>query len=98
MFNRNIDIIIKENVEIEAGKVISTVGLRFEAGSAYFGDYEKFDGPELTDEQIIGAVQRLLTKHLPVVPKAEEEPFKTAPVGKSLGRFKRTPDGKFVKA
>lgn len=91
MLNRKIDIIIREN------ETLSTVGIRFETENGFVGDYEKFDGHELTDEQIIGAVQRLMAKLLPMVPRAEE-PIKAVTEGESLGKFKRTPDGKWVRA
>ena len=97
MLNRKIDIIIKENMEDEAEKAFSTVGIRFEMENGFAGDYEKFDGPELTDEQIIGAVQRLMAKLLPMVPRVEE-PIEAVTEGESRGKFKRTADGKFVLA
>lgn len=94
MLSSKIDIIINENTE----EAFSTVGIRFETEDGFVGDYEKFDCPELTNEQTIGAVQRLLEKLLPNVPKVEEKPFMTVPAGASCGKFKRTPDGKFVLA
>ena len=96
MINRKLDILIRENMEDEAEKALSTVGVRFETENGFVGDYEKFDGPELTDEQIIGTVQQLMAKLLPVMPKAEE-PIKAVTEGESLGKFKRTTDGKFVR-
>ena len=89
---RILEVIIKENNEF------STVGIRFEKDNEFVGDYEKFDCQELTNEQTIGAVQRLLEKLLPDVPKVEEEEFIPVPAGASRGKFKRTPDGKFVLA
>ena len=89
MTRRKLNIIIKENDEF------STVGIRFDNGNAFEGDYEKFECAELTDEQIISAVQRLMTKLLPIVPMVEE-PVK-AVSGESCGVFKRTPDGKWVR-
>lgn len=86
---RNLEIIIKENEDL------STVGIRFETGNAFVGDYEKFECTELTEEQIISAVQRLMAKLLPLVPKVEEQ-YTAVTEGKSLGRFTRTEDGKFV--
>ena len=97
MISRKIDIIIKDNTEDEAGKAFSTVGIRFETENGFIGDYEKIDSQELTDEQIIGAVQRLMEKILPMMPKVEE-PTKTVTVGESCSKFKRTNDGKFVLA
>lgn len=91
MINRKIDILIKENTE----EAFSTVGIRFETENGFEGDYEKIDSPELTDEQIIGAVQRLMAKLLPMMPKVEE-PIKVVTEGESCGKFERTPDGKFV--
>lgn len=96
MFNRKFEIIIKENTVEEAGKAFSTVGIRFGTENGFVGNYEKFDGPELTDEQIIGAVQRLMAKLLPMVPR-EEEPSEAVTEGESLGKFKRTHDGKLVR-
>ena len=93
MINRKIDILIKENTE----EAFSTVGIRFGTENGFVGDYEKFDSQELTDEQIIGAVQRLMAKLLPMMPKVEE-PIKVVTNGVSCGKFKRTPDGKFVPA
>lgn len=90
MFRRKFDVIIKEN------DAFSTVGIRFEKDNDFVGDYEKFDSPELTDEQIIGAVQRLMEKLLPTAPR-EEEQIEAVPRGESLGKFKRTPDGKWVR-
>ena len=87
---RNLEIIIKENDEY------STVGIRFETENEFVGDYEKFECTELTDEQIISAVQRLMAKLLPKVPKVEE-PTYTGNGCKSLGVFKRTADGEFVR-
>lgn len=91
MLSRKIEIIIKENTEGAS----STVGIRFETENGFVGDYEKFDCPKLTNEQTIGAVQRLMAKILPMMPKAEE-PIKAVTEGKSLGKFKRTTDGKWV--
>lgn len=91
MINRKIDIIIKENTE----EAFSTVGIRFETENGFMGDYEKFDSPELTNEQIIGAVQRLMESLLPMVPKEHQENFKPHEKGVV---FKRTNDGKFVPA
>ena len=92
---KEISIFIKEGLEDE-GKVISTVALRFVNQDGVFtGDYERFEGTELTDEQIIGAVQRLMAKYLPVIPK-EEEHFMPAGSYESRGKFKIGPDGKFV--
>lgn len=90
------DIIITENMESEEGKIISTVGLRYfePMMGCIIGDYEKFDGSELTDEQIIEAVQRLMPKFLPMVPKEERQPFSTPKAKGSV--FKRTPDGEFI--
>ena len=89
MVTRKFEIIIKENDEF------STVGLRFETENGFVGDYEKFDVQELSDEQIIGAVQRLMEKFVPQIPKEESEPFNHQAKGVV---FKRTPDGKFVPA
>ena len=95
MFTREFEIIIKENDKCEDGSVRSTVGLRFEKENCFVGDYEKFDSQELTDEQITGAVQRLVEKFVPEIPKEETKPFGHYEKGIV---FKRTPDGKFVPA
>ena len=89
MFTRKFEIIIKENTEC---KETSTVGIRFEKENCFVGDYEKFDCQELTEEQIISAVQRLVEKFIPEIPKEEQKPFDHA---KGVV-FKRTVDGKFV--
>lgn len=91
MLRPNLEIIIKEN------DTFSTVGIRFEKDNAFVGDYEKFECAELTDEQIIGTVQRLMAKILPLVPRAEE-PIKAVTEGESCGKFKRTQDGKWALA
>lgn len=91
MLKRNLEIIIKEN------EASSTVGIRFETENGFVGDYEKFECTELTEEQIISAVQRLMAKLLPMVPRVEE-PIKAVTEGESCGKFKRTADGKFVLA
>lgn len=88
---RNLEIVIKEN------EALSTVGIRFETENGFVGDYEKFECTELTDEQIISAVQRLMEKLLPLVP-GTEDPIKSVTEGKSCGKFRRTADGKFVPA
>lgn len=97
MLRPNLEIIIKENASF------STVGIRFEKDNDYVGDYEKFECAELTDEQIICAVHRLMAKLLPLVPRVEEpvmaeEPIKVVPKGESRYKFKRNEDGKFVLA
>lgn len=96
MRSRKIDILITENMESEEGKIISTVGLRYfdPMIGSFVGDYEKFDGPELTDEQIIEAVQRLMPRFLSMVPQEERQQFST-PKAKGIV-FKRTPDGEFI--
>lgn len=88
---RNLEIIIKEN------EALCTVGIRFEKENGFVGDYEKFECTELTNEQIIGAVQRLMEKLLPLVP-GTEDPIMVAGEGKSCGKFKLAADGKFVPA
>ena len=87
---RKLEIIIREN------DAFSTVGVRFEKNNGLVGDYEKFDCAELTNEQIINAVQLLMEKLLPIVPRVEE-PIQNAAEGVSLGKFKRTQDGKWVR-
>lgn len=96
MLSRKINILITENMESEEGKMISAVGLRFfdPTNSCFAGDCEKFDGPELADEQIVEAVQRLLVKYLSAVPKEERQSF-SPPKAKGIV-FTRTPDGKFI--
>ena len=103
MKNINLKIIIKKNYVNGEGNTISTVGMSFEdpVQRAVVGDYEKFDGAELTNEQISGAVQRLLMKLLPMVPDVEEH-ISVAPVevviptkGKKHHKFKRNEDGTF---
>lgn len=90
MSKRKLEIIIKEN------DTFSTVGIRFEKDNDFVCDYEKFECAELTDDQIISAVNRLMENLLPTVPKVEEK-IMPVPGGVSLGKFKRTPGGKFVR-
>ena len=87
---KKLEIIIKTN------ESFSTVAVRFEKDNGFVGDYEKFDCPELTDEQIINAVQPLMAKLLPIAPSVEE-PIQTAEKCASLGKFTRTQDGKWIR-
>lgn len=94
---KEISIFIKEGLEEAEGKVTSTVAIRFvNCDGIYEGDYKKFDVPELTDEQILGAVQQLLEKFLPVIPKVEEH-FSHSSANESLGVFKIGPNREIVR-
>ena len=93
---KEFSVFIKEGLEEAEGKVISTVALRFANHDGIFtGDYVRFEGTELTDEQIVGAVRLLMEALLPYIPK-EEERFMPAELQESRGKFKVGPDGKFV--
>ena len=102
MKNINMEIIIKQNSVDAEGNATSTVGIKFfdATQGAYVGNYESFPGAELTNEQISGAVQRLLMLLLPMVPDVEEPvavpPVKiVTPTGGGKRTFKRNEDGTF---
>lgn len=95
MKNIKMEIIIKQNSVDAEVNATSIVGIEFfdAAQGAYVGDYESFDGAELTNEQISGAVQRLLMLLLPMVPDVEEPV--AVPTGGEKRTIKRNEDGTF---
>ena len=94
MILRKFKVIIKENMEDEHGNVVSTVGLRFDTGREFCGGFEKFDGPEITNDQIISAVCRLMERNLAIIPK-EDDTTTSEKTVESCGIFKQTSAGKF---
>jgi hypothetical protein len=90
MRQRKFEIVINEELKRDDG-VGAVVSMR--AGSSEEGynvvDY-KYEVAELTEDQIVEAVNKLMYYVLPTIPAKDVEAHKTGTV------FKRTSDGKFV--
>lgn len=103
MKDAKMEIIIKNGWYKKDGNAQSTVGIRFEdpVKRCFVGDYEAFAESELTNEEICGAVQRLLMKLLPMVTDAEEsvaDEIVGLTKGEKRNKFKRNEDGTFSPA
>ena len=92
MRQRKFEIIVNENLERDDA-TIAAVTIRFGSPEEGYQNLEyKFEDAELTEEQIVEAVNKLMYYMLPMIPAKDVE----APAKGVV--FKRTADGKFVPA
>lgn len=92
MKQRKFEIIINENIEHDGG-VKSVVTMRAGSEEEGYSCLEfKHESAELTEEQIVETVNKLMYYMLPSI-NAKDVPAPAKGVA-----FKRTPDGKFVLA
>lgn len=96
VYIRKFEVSIIENDTSANGEPISKVDVKFgNEGEGRHGFTGTYNVKELTEAQILNIVKVALENGLNLTDKQEIKAFPQPYEGKSMGKFRRTPDGKW---
>lgn len=96
MYIRKFEVSIIENDTSANGEPISKVDVKFgNEGESRYGFIGTYSVKELTEAQILNSVKVAMKNCLNLIDKQEIETYPKPYKGKSMGKFRRTPDGKW---